>query len=430
MSRIEQKLSSPVGDEYILRGNAPALAGPVRNSFSFGWTAQEVRLVGADNALQGVLREMARSSGRDNRRFAFLAAGSQQENSLPPRVNTLDDAKAYVRKNIAEGQWEHSGQAAGARMTTLSESQLFGSHGKAKATQASTAEGFWKKSDAASTAIDSTAARPQTPPNLLRTAADAQRHVRIETGKAEHRNPEHPESVATSPDVRSGSVAPVQAEPVPAQEAVKVPSASARAAMKLWQMSLAQQRKVGDLTLILSARGELVDEPKTAATQSGQMEKKCGNPPVGAWITALGTAILIVLLALAFYVWGPRPSSGLRQEALFTAAAPLPAVPARLGLSLETPEVAVRSPPFEAQKNTATATASRSKSKRKGIKNCGANSASGDADAACPTAAQDSRAQELESGPPPIATTSNVTQDDRADETGVREKQSEGVGSQ
>ena len=428
MNRIEQKLSSPTGDEYILRGNAPAFAAPVRNSFSFGGTAQEFRLLGADNALKGVLREMARSAVRGTRRFAFFAAGSQQENALPPHVNTVDDARAYVRKNIAEGQWEHSGQAAGARMATVSESQLFGSNAKAKATQASTAEGSWKKSDAASTAIDSTAARPQTPPNLLRTAAEGQRHVRMETGKAEHRNPEPPESVALSPDARLGGVAPVQAEPVPAQEAAKVPSASARAAMRLRQMRLAQQRKVGDLTLILSARGELADEPKTAATKSVQTEKKRGNPPLGEWITALGTAILIVLLALAFYLWGPRPSSGFRQQALFNAAAPLPVTPTRLGMSSETPEVALRSPPFEAQKNTATA--SRNKSKRKGIKHCGANSAPGDADAACPTAAQDSGAQELESVPPPIATTSNVTQDGRADETGVREKQKEGAGSQ
>jgi hypothetical protein len=418
MSRIEQKLSSPMGGEYSLQGTVRGLSAPARNSISFGWTAHDVQLVGADNAVKGVLREVPRSTVRDSRRFAFLAANSQQENPLPSRVNTLDDAKAFVRKHMAEGQWQHAGHAASARMGTLSESQLFGSNGKAKGTQASMA-------DTAFTSVDTAAVRTQTPPSLLRTDAEAQRHVRMEMGKPEPRNPSPPESAATAPDARSDGVAPVQAEPVPSQDAAKVTSASVRSATKLRRIPADQPRKAGDLTLILSVRGELLNEPDTSAATTAQIEKQRVTPTFGAWITALITATMVVLMALAFYLWGPRPSSGLAREAPFAATAPLNSTPALTGINLQKPDAALRSQPFEAQKNTTTA--SGGKSKRKGVSHCNVGAGSGDADAACPNAAQNSRAQGRESGPPPSATTSDVARVGRSDAPGDREKQSEAV---
>jgi hypothetical protein len=421
MSRIEQKLSSPMGGEYGLQGNASGLAAPARNSMPFSWTAQEVRLVGADSALKGVLKEMSRSSVRDGRRFAFFAANSQQENPLPPRVNTLDDAKAFVRKYIAEGQWQHAGHPTASRNGSLSESQLFGTDGKAKATQAGNA-------DTGSISIDTSAARTQTAPSLIRTAAEAQRHVRMDVAIPEQRNPDLPESAATPPDAKSGGVAPVQAQAVPAQEAVQLPSVSIRQALKLPRMRADQPRKPGDLTLILSARGEPINEPKTIASSTAQTEKQRADARLSAWINKLATAILILLLALAFYVWGPRPSSGLTREAPFAAATPVAATPALTSISLDKPDAALRSAPFEAQKNTVTA--NTGKSKRKGKSHCG-GAGSGESDAACANATQDSReSQERESGLPPIATTSNVARGDRPDASGVREKQSTGVGLQ
>lgn len=438
MSRIEQKLASPMGGEFSLQGNVPSTApsnvpgtlAPARNSIYFGSPAHELRLVGADNALRGVLREMPRSSVRDNRRFAFFAANSQQENPLPSRVITLDDAKAFVRKHIAEGQWQQAGQSANARMGTLTESQLFGANGKPKTTQASTA-------DTSSTSlIDTAAARAQTPPSLLRSAVEAQRHVRPETGKPDQTNSGQPESASTAPGARSDSIAPVQAEPVPSADASKLPqlsSASARSAATLLRLRADHPRKTGDLTLILSAQGELLSEPEFSAVTATEMEKQRVKTRSQRWITALITAILSMLLMMAFYLWGPRPSTGLTRDASFAAATPLSPSPALTSISVEKPEAA-RSPAFEAQKNTTTATASSSKSKSKGKRKaanpCGAGAGSGDPDAACPNAEQDSRAQARESGLPPSASTSNVTRSDRPDESGLREKQSEGVGSQ
>jgi hypothetical protein len=427
MSRIEQKLSSPMGGEFSLQGNVQGILAPARNSIYFGSPVQELRLVGADSALKGVLREMPRSSVRDNRRFAFFAANSQQESPLPSRVATLDDAKAFVRKHIAEGQWQQAGQAANARMGTLTESQLFGANGKPKGMQASTA-------DMASASIDTAAARAQTPPSLLRSAAEAQRHVRLETGKPDQTNSGPAESAAAAPDARSDSIAPVQAEPVPSPDASKLPqlsSAAARSAATLRRLRADHPRKTGDLTLILSAQGELLSEPEFSAVTAADTEKQRVNNRSQRWITALITAILSMLLVMAFYLWGPRPSSGLTRDASLAATTTLSPSPALASISLEKPEAA-RSPAFEAQKNTTTATASssKSKSKRKAANPCGAGAGSGDADAACPNTAQDSRAQARDSGLPPSATTSNVTRSDGSAESGLREKQSEGVGSQ
>jgi hypothetical protein len=432
MSRIEQKLSSPMGGEYRLQGtvpgNVPGFGAPAGNSIYFGGTAQELRLVGADNGLKGVLREMPRSSVRENRRFSFFATNSQQENPLPSRVTTLDDAKSFVRKHIAEGQWQHAGQSANARMGTLSESQLFGANGKPKAAQASTAD------TAFTSLFDTAAARAQTPPSLLRTAAEAQRHVRLETGKSDQANPDQPESAATAPEARSDGVAPVQAEPVPSQEATKLrqlSSASARSAATLRRLRADQPRKTGELTLILSAQGELLSEPEMSAATAAEMEKQQADTRLRGWVTALITAILSVLLLMAFYLWGPRPSSGLTREAALATATPLSPSPALTSIGVEKPEAALRSPAFEAQKNTSTASSSgKSKSKRRAANPCAAGAGSGDADAACPNAAQDSRTQERESGVPPSATTSNVTRGDRPEGSGLGEKPSEGVGSQ
>jgi hypothetical protein len=425
MSRIEQKLLSPMGGEFSLHGNVPGSLSPAKNSIYFGSPAQELHLMGADNALKGVLREMPRSSVRDNRRFAFFAANSQQESPLPPRVTTPDDAKAFVQKYIAEGQWQSAGQAANARMGTLTESQLFGANSKPKGMQAST-------NDMASASIDTAAARAQTAPSLLRSAAEAQRHVRLETGKPDQSNSGQAESAATAPDARSDSITPVQAEPMPSPEASKLPqlsSATARSAATLRRLRADHPRKTGDLTLILSAQGELLSEPDVSAVTAAEMEKQRVNTRSQRWITALITAILSLLLMMAFYIWGPRPSSGLTRDASLGAATPLSPSPALTSLTVEKPEAA-RSPAFEAQKNTTSAAASNSKSKRKAANPCGAGAGSGDADAACPNAAQDSRAQARESGLPPSATTSNVTRSHRSDESGLREKQSEGVGSQ
>lgn len=448
MSRIETKLSPTVGGEFVLQSNPSGLANPLRASAAVNATVQETHLVGADNTVKGVLRELAGSAGLDGRRFVFYAANVHRETPLPARVSTLDDAKAFVRRHFEDGHWKQPGQTSGMRGVGLTESQLFGSNGKAVATQGSVADNAGKRADSAFVPAEPNAARAQPFPSLIRTAGEAQRHVRLETSQAEQRDPGRSETT-TNADARSGNVGPVQAEPMPDQDAVKVATASFRSTRKLRKLRPEQQRKHGELTLILSARGELLDAPFADSdhgngradaiantTTAAQSRKQRANAALGAWMTLLSTAILIMLLGAGFYMWGPRPAAGPAHSAAFAATALPGATAAMPSIGLEKPDLALRSQPFEAQKHTAPANSG--KGKRKGANPCGAGTGAGDVDTACPSAAQDSRSEKREAGIPPsasisnvadVANVANVANVKRPDEPSARETQSEGAGS-
>jgi hypothetical protein len=432
MSRIEAKLSPLMGSEFSLQGAAAGMPGPLRNSTSLGSTAQQVHLVGADNVVKGVLRETSKNSARDGRRFAFSAANAQQESPLPSRVSTLDEAKAFVRKHIAEGQWQHLGQSTASRLTTLSESQLFGSNSKTGSTQASITDSTWKQSETTSTAPDAGATRSQTLPSLTRTATEAERHVSLEQSKTAQKNQHQPEGAATSPDTKTGGVATVQSNALPVQEATQVPTQPVIREIKPRETAHAQPRGDGVQTLFLNHHGEILGEPKAGTTSTAVVEQKRNSRLTAAWVIAVAAANLFLMLALGLYLWGPRPtSSPVRDGPVAGAPASLPAPAGPPSVSLVKADTSPRAAPIQAQKDAYAASSGKRTPRGKRVNHCNGGSASGETDSACPNGRQNVSANEPElRSVPGVTSNSNVNaaaRDERTEERGGRTKQIEDV---
>jgi hypothetical protein len=390
MSRIEPKLSSPMGGEFSLHGNAPGLSGSTRNSISFGWTAPEVQLVGADNAVKGVLREMARSTVRESRRFVFAAADSQRETPLPSRVSTLDDAKAFVRRHLADGQWRQPlGQTAGTRHGTLGEAQLFGASGQARPTQTTIAESAWKKPEASASLPDAAAARSQLMPSLIRTAAETQRHVVLDPGKSAQKNQNQTQIAAPTTEKTTEGVVPIEPEAVQAPATANTQQRSDRIGIKAHQLNQNQDQRVSASTIILTSSGEVFGQPKASVTASPGAEEKHDVFPLALLATLLATVTLIAFSALTFYLWGPRQGGNAIREASFAAPnTTFPATPGLPSVNVARPETTQRSAQFEAQNETSARKTVQSGRKNKGATKCSPGSASGDAEAACPNTGQ------------------------------------------
>jgi hypothetical protein len=390
MRRIEPKLSGPMGSEYGLQGTAPGLSGPTRNLIAFGWIAPEVQLVGADNAVKGVLRELARSTVRDSSRFVFSAANAQHETPLPPRVNTLEDAKAFVRRHLAEGQWMQSpGQGAGPRHSSTGETQSFGPHGQARATQTTSAELAWKKHESSASLPDNVAPRPQMMPSLLRTAAEAQRHVVLHRGNSATKNQVPTQSTPATSEQATQGVSPVEREAVEAQAAINPQPRPVRKGIKAHQLIQHKELSVAQSSIILTSSGEVFGEPKISPSAGPSAKKGHDLFPLPLLVTLLATVTLIAFSTLTFYLWGPRPGLDAIHEVSFSAPnATLSATPSLPSVSVAQPETSQRSASFEARNENSARKTVQSSRMNKGAAKCNSGSTSADAEAACPNSGQ------------------------------------------